>query len=199
MSTAHSFAIYWGSMPDPSDSASTLSFETSAEVEAYFQGLSEADGFMEANFVASPRYYVNKDDDFVERAGKAAAKDTERYVLWGEDPEPGTRAQTFAFDTPEEAAAFEQGVTDMVGWTTHFLVPSEEFKACPDLQAVRAFLVPEVWKAFEVHLAEQGGGGDDLVFVRADGAFVDSEWTLDQDISNVPAAPASPKPRKPRP
>lgn len=194
MTTPTTLAIYWGSMPDFSDTASTLSFDTPEELGAYFRGLDEANGYMEVNFVEHSRYYVNKDDEIVARAGTGPEpKATERYAIWGEDPERGTRAQTYAFDSEAEANAFQQGGSDMVGWATHFCVPSDEFKPCPDLKDVRAFLDKETFKAFESYAANRGGL-DSLVFVRADGAFVDGDWALGHDVENEPAPPK----RKPR-
>lgn len=197
MTPSCEFAIYWGSMPDASDTPSHLSFSSSEEVDAYFKGIEEADGFMEVNFVEHSRYYVNKDDEIVERGGQGPApKSTERYAVWGEQPERGTRAQTYAFETEAEAAAFEQGATDMAGWAKYFCVPSAEFKPCADALGAREFLDKAALEAFETHI-ENEGGFYDLVFVRADGAYVGADWTVGDPIENEP--PAAPTPRRPRP
>ena len=69
-----------------------------------------------------------KDGDFLERKGKSTKiSDKERHVIWGERPDPGDRAQSYAFDSAERAAGFQRGVEDMVGWTECRFVPSAEF------------------------------------------------------------------------
>ncbi len=193
MSAEHTFAMYWGSNPEAGDSPSTLSFATASEVNAYFQGIREADGFFGVDFVENPACYINKNGDVAERKGASTAtKETERYVIWEAHPEPGTQAQVYAFETPAEAAAFQSGVTDMVGWPKYFLVPSEEFRPCASLEDAAAFLSGEAQERFRAFVALEDPN-DDLIFVRADGAFVDTDWTMDQEILNEPAPAVAPE------
>lgn len=58
-------------------------------------------------------------------------------ILWSEDVGPGDKAETYAFNTEDELAAFELGVSEAGGWMNYsyheegFVVPSgdayEEF------------------------------------------------------------------------
>lgn len=184
-----SFAAYWGSDPDTQDTATALSFADAPSHGAFMHGVNEAEGSFEANFVGNGAYYANKDGAFVERRGaNTASSDKERYVIWGEKPETGARAQTYAFETVQEAEAFQQGVEEATGWTNHFFVPDASFKPYPGLGEALAAL-PAVGRAalaFYMEREDIDEGHCDPVFVRADGAFVEEGWLAGASVNNVP-------------
>ena len=110
----------------------------------------------------------------------------------GEHPEPGTRAQTYKFDSPERATGFERGAEDMVGWTACRFVTTAEFLPFEDLAS--ALVDPRLSDATRTSLAayieEQGIDPIEsgVVYVRpSDGAYVEPEWDPRAAIFNAPA------------
>lgn len=197
--------VVWG-MFDPQYTPDEIQFDSLAEFEGYIQGVGEADGWMEANFVANGAFYVNKDEEFVER--RNASRDTSpcyRHVIWGEDPEPGTRAQTYKFDSPERAAGFERGAEDMVGWTDCRFVPTAEFLPFDVLSSALADprMSDAVRASLGAYLDEQNidPAMTDVVYVRlSDGAYVDEDWGPGHEVFNAPvSAPAPPRSSRPKP
>lgn len=197
--------VLWG-MFDPTETPQELYFDSLAEYEGYIHGVNDADGWMEANFVSNGAFYVNKDEEFVER--RNASRETSpchRHVIWGEHPEPGTRSQTYKFDSPERAAGFQRGAEDMVGWSACRFVPTAEFLPFEDMAS--ALADPRLSDAARTSLAayieEQGIDPleSDVVYVRpSDGAYVEPEWDPRTEIFNAPdhqPAPARPARRKP--
>ena len=180
---------YFGSGADVEQE---LSFASVSEYEGYLRGQNEADGWFEANFVENGAYYVNKDGDFAQRKGaKTDTSDRMRHVIWGEHPDTGTRADTYEFATAEEAAGFQRGVEDMVGWTSCHMVPSTDFKPFDDLSCAMSDpgMTADALVALKTCIEQEDLDAEsgDLVFVRlSDGAFVWQDWDPRQPIINAP-------------
>ena len=186
-----SFAVYWGCDTSNEASAQEVSFQTRPEYDAYLKGMNEAGDSFEAHFVANGAIYVNRDEDFVERRGASTeTSPMKRHVIWGEDPEPGTRAETYEFETEAEAIAFQKGAEDFVGWSTYSFVPSADFKPYESFDKALDAIPEEGKKAMLRYLSTQCEAGDNglaeekLVFVRDDGAFVHEHWELGDHIEN---------------
>ncbi len=104
------FASYWGTGPDKDDTATELSFQTPEAFNAFMTGVNNADGWFGATFVSHANFRVNKDGEIVENKQRSTPTDCQRFVVWGDSPESGSRAEKFQFDTPEQAQAFQEGV-----------------------------------------------------------------------------------------
>jgi hypothetical protein len=186
-----SLALYWGLNPDREDTATEVSFDNEEDFQAFRAGLDAVDGWQEATFVENGAYYANKDGDFLQRAGaNTQSSPSSRYVLWGDPPEPGTRAQVFNFDTPSQARAFQAAVEAGVGWDKYCFVPSADFKPYASLAAALPHLTDEGRAAVEHYAAAEQIELDDddaPVYVRADGALVRPDyWDLADPIPNAP-------------
>ena len=180
-------AAYWGNDFDPEDTAQELTFLSQEAHLAYLKGVDQADGWMDARFLPHGSFKVNKEGGVVEGKPRKPSTNTQRFVLWGDSPEPGSKAETFNFDSPDEAIAFQEGVTDMVGWTKVFFVPSVDFKPFENLVEAQAHFGGAAEQAIAKHLvAEASDGIDGPYFVRADGAHVSSDWAPGEPIQNEP-------------
>lgn len=178
-------ASYWGSDPNKSDEAEPLTFASQATYNAFMTGVNEADGWFEAAFVDHANYRVNRAGEIISAPPKNTPEPTQCFVLWGEEPEAGSSAQTYNFDTIDEAAAFQEGVEHMVGWSKYFFVPSEEFKAYYDLNEAMSHLSEDGLKALAAYMDDNElDGVDGPYFVRHDGSFVDGDWSIGETIYN---------------
>ena len=184
------FASYWGIGPDKDDTATELTFQTRDAFEAFMTGVNNADGWLGATFVAHGNFRVNKDGEIVENKQRSAPTDCQRFVVWGDSPESGSRAEKFEFDTPEQAQAFQEGVEHMVGWSKYFFVPSAEFRPFDELSQAQASLAGEGAQALAQYMADNDDEGiDGPYFVRADGAFVAEHWSPGEPVMNAPLSP----------
>lgn len=183
--------VFWGSNPDAGDTPTKESFLNAKSYEAFMEGVNAADGWMECEFVEHLGYHVDKDGFIVAREGRhVPQRNNERYVIWGEYPEPGTRPERVCFETAEEAAMYEEGVRQMVGWTATHMVPFEEFKPCSSMEEALLLLTSEGVQALrEANALDEGMLDDDLIFIRPDGAFVKAGWRPGQPIQNMPLSP----------
>lgn len=185
------FSAYWGADPNRDDQASTLRFDTPAELEAYRTGLNQADGWFGASFLPHPNFKVSKDGDFTEGKKIPAVKEGQRFVMWGEKPEKGETPETVEFDTALEAEAFQQGVEDMVGWTKCFFVPSPDFKPFDSIEDAQSYFDPATARVLAAYLDNNDlDGVDGPYFVKADGSFVHQDWNPGDVIENVLLKPA---------
>lgn len=181
------FASYWGTGPDKDDTATELSFQTPEAFNAFMTGVNNADGWLGATFVSHANFRVNKDGEIVENKQRSTPTDCQRFVVWGDSPESGSRAEKFQFDTPEQAQAFQEGVEHMVGWSKYFFVPSADFKPFDELSQAQAALPAEGAQALARYLADNDDEGiDGPYFVRADGAFVAEHWSPGEPVTNAP-------------
>jgi len=184
-SPALSCAVYWGTAPEAGDTASHLFFSSQRQADAYWLGVDQASCYAEVRFLPHAGFYVNSKGQVTENTSRSfEVKDTERHVIWEEKPEAGVHAQTFAFESKGEAEAFQEGASDSVGWFNHFVVPSQEFKPCHDLD--EAYDILEEGEARETFDACVEREGLDLVFVRPDGAFVRDNWNVGVEVENAP-------------
>lgn len=183
-----SVSFYWGSTIETGDIATTREFSNVAEHDAYMKGVSEGLDYFDATFLESPDYRVDSEGDIVPRKLKNPSKTspTDRYVIWGENREPGDKAQTYSFDTAAEAQAFQDGAEDIVGWTTYFEVPDPSFKPYENAKAALEAISPQGQEALREYMRLEDDDLNDRIFVRDDGAFVDTEWGFGTEISNAP-------------
>ena len=182
-----SFAAYWGSGPDKDDTATELTFQNQETLDAFMTGLNNADGWFGATFVAHSNFRVNKDGDIVENKQRSTPTDCQRFVVWGESPESGSRAEKFEFDTPEQAQAFQEGVENMAGWTKYYFVPSVDFRPFDNLPEAQVHLQGESVEALASYMTQnEDDGYDGPYFVRKDGAFVSEHWSAGEPITNAP-------------
>jgi hypothetical protein len=129
--------VLWGANPED-DLPSAYPLPNLACLPAFLKGVDEANGWMEAKFVVHGNFRVNKEGAVIE--GKAPAKPvplTDRHVIWGENPESGTKPTRYSFATAEEAQAFELGATESAGWMDYQLVPGPEYRMIPEATELR--------------------------------------------------------------
>lgn len=186
-------AVYWGADLDSSSVAQELEFANEKQFLAWREGLDRADGWMGAHFVDNSAMYVNREGDIVQRKGKVArSNDNEVHVIWGDNPEPGERAETFKFDSPDQARFFKNAVMDYVGWTRYHIVPDASFRAYGSLAQALESLPQQSATSLKNYLEAKGYeeedyDNEDLVFVRADGALVFAErWSVGDEPENIP-------------
>lgn len=166
--------ILWGSTMDPESTPSTYEFATPGEVDAFWRGIGEGDGYMEMEEVETPDYFVNKDGEIVPRKVKkpSSFKPHSRFVVWGEDPEPGARPSIYEFENEAEADAFILGASEVVGWLGYHEVPGSEYRALGERG--REHYSPLALLAIEA-LGKDRAIED--YCMAPDGSYVDADWT----------------------
>lgn len=173
--------ILWGSTLDPESTPSSYEFATQAEVDAFWRGVGEADGYMDMEEVESPDYFVNKDGEVAPRQVKkpTAFKPHSRFVIWGEDPEPGTRASTYEFDDEATADAFIRGASETVGWLGYHEAPGSDYRALGERG--REHYSPLALLAIEA-IGKEEAIEDYLM--APDGSFVSADWQPGEAVND---------------
>ena len=79
--------------------------------------------------------------------------------------------------------------------TKVFFVPAADFKPFESLIEAQAHFGGEAERSIAQHLVDEGSDGiDGPFFVRADGAYVDDNWSPEDPIQNEPAPRPARKP-----
>jgi hypothetical protein len=100
--------IIWGESPDEGATPVEYNFQTDAELEAFFLGISEAEGWMGYTICDGKDYVVNERGDVVSSLGqawleKAKSYASACYVLGAEDVEDYIDfAEKYLEKNPEE-------------------------------------------------------------------------------------------------
>ena len=191
--------ILWGANPED-DLPATFTFSTEAAQAAFLKGVNEADGWMDVKWLDHARYKIDRAGELVEMKGaRSPGAAHEVFAMWGEDPEPGTRPSTYAFDTAEEAQAFKQGADAAAGWTTWKVVPSANHRLVGDTDLLRDPVeypwLNEKGRQHLVNLLDR----DDLpavIFATPEGRWTDEDGVEGEAPSILPVRPAGARPRR---
>lgn len=190
MSAPITVHVLWGSDPED-DAPSSYPLANEASRAAFMKGVDAADGWMGVEWVTHGNHRVNKDGEVVE--GKPPVKPvspTDRFALWGEDPEPGSRPVKYSFATVEEAEAFTLGADEAAGWTGYHLVPGPDYRLIPSASSLRdpgelTWLTP-VGRQRLLVLLEEGDLTDTL------SATPDGRWASEDGVPMDEAPAVSP-------
>ena len=175
-------AALWGQNPEDNDSVS-YDFPTAAARQAFTEGVELANTWDKAEFLDHAHFRVNDDGVAEETAPRPAAPqaDNETFVLWGEDPLPGTTPTRVTYATTEGVAAFEKGVNASLGWFGYHLAPSAGFRFFNEEDALLDHLDTSDW------LLPVGRDrlkalydADELIFpllANAKGDWVSGDWS----------------------
>lgn len=185
--------ILWGQVPEDNEPAH-YAFATEAEQAAFLTGVEACieSGTFDMQVLPHGRFRVNQAGDVRESSPpKQPVSPCDRFILWGEHPEPGERPQKFTLPTPEAAQAFQRGVEEASGWMGWQRVPGPTYRMLADLDDLAdvqrsSWLVP-AGRAALLKEAE----ADELafpLFATPEGQFVLEGWEIPDEEPVPPAA-----------
>lgn len=201
--------ILWGQNPEDNDSIG-YDFATPGERQAFMDGVDASDGWENVEFYDHPHYKINEDGEAIQtKAPKAPCAPTETFVIWGEDPEQGTRPDKVTYETAEEIAAYQRGASEATGWLAYHLTPDTGYRLLADEDELSKLLDGSTWLSKSAQtLLSAALKEDELMFpllTNAQGQWVPDGWDLNDPVPagvaepSDPQAPAAPVPaRRPR-
>lgn len=186
-------AALWGQNPEDNDSVS-YDFPTAAARQAFTEGVEMANTWDEAEFLNHAHFKVNEEGVAEETSPATAPKaDTELFVLWGEDLQPGVTPTRVAYATAEEVAAFEKGVNASLGWFGYHLAPSAGYRFFNEEDALLDHFDTSDWLLPVGHDRLKAlYDADELIFpllANAKGDWVSGDWGP-ETLNPGPSSPA---------